>query len=133
MDAMLSRALRKYAGLRHHVDQVLVGDDSGIWEAELKKFLRHEPCWTKGAEPNLRFDKRQDGWTLLEHQPRRIVSATGLELVPFLRSGEDSIDVVAQSGVFPERATEHDIHGQPPFFNLAPPCHPAPCEFWRAV
>lgn len=43
------------------------------------------------AEPNLRFDKRQDGWTLLEHAPRKLVSASDLELVPFLRDGESAI------------------------------------------
>lgn len=43
------------------------------------------------AEPNLRFDKRQDGWTLLEHAPRKLVSADGLEAISFLRKGEDPI------------------------------------------
>lgn len=47
--------------------------------------------FTAPAEPNLRYDKRRDGWTLLEHAPRRIVSVTGLELVPFLRLGESTI------------------------------------------
>lgn len=49
------------------------------------------PLAAGDAKPNLRCDKRQDGWTLLEHQPRRIVSVADLELVSFLRSGERSI------------------------------------------
>lgn len=35
------------------------------------------------AKPNLRFDKRQEDWTLMEHTPRRIVCASNLELVSF--------------------------------------------------
>lgn len=42
-------------------------------------------------EPNLRFDKRKEGWELLEHAPRIIASVRDLELVPFLRAGESSI------------------------------------------
>ena len=47
--------------------------------------------FTKTPKPNLRFDKRKDGWELLEHAPRRIVSVADLEPVPFLRQDESSI------------------------------------------
>lgn len=36
-------------------------------------------------------DMRKEGWTLLEHAPRRIASVADLELVPFLKSGENYI------------------------------------------
>ena len=91
MDAVLRRALRRIAGLRHHVDQCLLGDDGGTWEAELKKFLRRESCWTKGAEPNLRYDWRKDGLELVEHKPRTITAVSDFEPVPFLRDGEQTV------------------------------------------
>jgi len=47
--------------------------------------------FTKTPKPNLRYDKRKDGWTLLGHAPRRIVSVADLEPVPFLRQDESSI------------------------------------------
>ena len=46
--------------------------------------------FTAANEPNLRFDKRKEGWELLEHAPRQIVSAADIEPVPFLRQGESS-------------------------------------------
>lgn len=39
---------------------------------------------------NFKYDKRKDGWTLLENQPRRISST--IEAVPFLKNGEGSVD-----------------------------------------
>lgn len=38
--------------------------------------------------PNLQNDKRQNGWTLVDHVPRSITAVSDLELVPFLRDGE---------------------------------------------
>lgn len=46
------------------------------------------------SDHTFRFDKRQDGWELLEHQPRRLgVSSTlsTLDLTPFLKKGEECI------------------------------------------
>lgn len=43
---MLRHALHKYNGLRIQIDKNLLGDKGDIWETELKKFLRQEPCWT---------------------------------------------------------------------------------------
>lgn len=43
------------------------------------------------AKPNLRFDKRKEGWELREHTGRSIISVDDLEPVPFLRDGEKSI------------------------------------------
>lgn len=37
-------------------------------------------------------DKAKDGWTLLENVGRRITSVRDLELVPFLKGGEDYIN-----------------------------------------
>jgi hypothetical protein len=39
---------------------------------------------------NFRFDKRKDGWTLLENAPRRISSV--IDGIPFLKEGEDYIN-----------------------------------------
>ncbi len=47
MDTMLRRALREYNGLRHQLDKHLLGEDGDAWVAQLKKFLRKEPCWGK--------------------------------------------------------------------------------------
>ncbi len=44
---MLSDALRKYTGLRHQLDQNLLGEKGDEWEEELKKFLRKKPCWVE--------------------------------------------------------------------------------------
>ncbi|MBI4117137.1 MAG: hypothetical protein HY451_00375 [Parcubacteria group bacterium] len=38
---------------------------------------------------NFRFDKRKDGWTLLENAPRRISGV--IDAVPFLENGEPSV------------------------------------------
>ena len=46
MDTMLRKALRKYSALRQQVDNVLLGEEGDIWEAELKKFLARRQCWT---------------------------------------------------------------------------------------
>ena len=43
------------------------------------------------AKPNLRYDKRPAGWTLIDHVPRHLVSTANLKLVPFLHEGEDSV------------------------------------------
>lgn len=47
MDAMLRKALRKYNGLRQQVDNVLLGEDGDVWEAELRNFLAKRLCWEK--------------------------------------------------------------------------------------
>lgn len=45
-----------------------------------------------GASADLLYDKRMDGWKLLEHAPRRINSVDGLKLMPILKSGEDRVN-----------------------------------------
>lgn len=50
MDAMLRRALRRTVGLRHQLERNILGDDGDRWEAELKKFLRREPCWMRSGK-----------------------------------------------------------------------------------
>lgn len=49
MDTMLSKALRKF--MTGPLKQLIVnlgGNESKLWEEELKKFLRKEHCWTNG-------------------------------------------------------------------------------------
>lgn len=74
---------------------------------ELKKFQKNQAAVQRGLlliakgnfeglslapQPNLRFDKRREGWTLLEHAPRQIISVADLdEPVSFLQDGETSI------------------------------------------
>ncbi len=49
MDTMLSRALREFTtGPLNQLIVNLGGQYGDQWEAELKKFLRKEPCWTNG-------------------------------------------------------------------------------------
>ena len=45
------------------------------------------------AEPasSFTYDKRKDGWKLLENSPRSITSVKDVEAVPFLRPGENSV------------------------------------------
>ena len=45
---MLRKALRKNRELRNQVENVLLGDEAEVWEAELKKFLAKRQCWVKG-------------------------------------------------------------------------------------
>jgi hypothetical protein len=47
MNPMLRVALRKHNGLRQQLDNVLLGDDGDVWEAQLKNFLAQRPCWVK--------------------------------------------------------------------------------------
>ncbi len=48
MDAMLRLALRKYNRLRQQVDNMLLGDEGDVIEAELRKFVAKRPCWVNG-------------------------------------------------------------------------------------
>ena len=57
MDAMLRKALRSYSGLRQQVDNVLLGDEGDVWEAELKKFLAKRPCWASGQKKTVSAKK----------------------------------------------------------------------------
>lgn len=41
--------------------------------------------------PTFARDLREEGWTLLEHSPRRLNSVADLELVSFLKNGERNI------------------------------------------
>lgn len=50
MNAMLRSALRKFRGLLHQLEVNILGDEGDTWEAELKKFLRKEPCWVKATK-----------------------------------------------------------------------------------
>jgi hypothetical protein len=49
---MLRSALRKNLGLRQQLEKNLLGDDGDVWERELKKFLRREPCWLPKPKTN---------------------------------------------------------------------------------
>ncbi len=44
---MLGDALRKYTGLRHQLDENLIGENGAEWEAQLKLFLKKRPTWVK--------------------------------------------------------------------------------------
>ena len=50
MDATLKLALRKYSRLRQQVDNMLLGDDGDVVEAELRKFVAKRTCWDGQAE-----------------------------------------------------------------------------------
>jgi hypothetical protein len=53
MDPMLRKALRKHNGLRQQMDNVLLGDNGDMWEAELRKFLAQRPCWVEKPVPSI--------------------------------------------------------------------------------
>lgn len=72
----------------------------------LKKLLRKQAAIQRGLaplakgrfdgfiatiQPNLQNDRRQDGWTLIDHTPRSITAVSDLKLVPFLRDGEKTL------------------------------------------
>lgn len=44
------------------------------------------------SAPKLIHDQTKSGWKLLEHTPRRITSVADIELVPFLREGEEWVE-----------------------------------------
>lgn len=48
MEDMLRKALRGFLGLLKQLLTNLLGDEGEIWEKELKRFLRKEPCWSSG-------------------------------------------------------------------------------------
>lgn len=50
MDPMLRKALRKHNGLRQQLDNMLLGEQGDVVEAELKKFLTKRPCWIPVTE-----------------------------------------------------------------------------------
>jgi hypothetical protein len=44
---MLGDALREYSGLRHQLDENLLGENGVEWSEQLKRFLRKENTWAK--------------------------------------------------------------------------------------
>ena len=49
MDTMLSKALRDFmAGPLKQLIVNMSGKDADVWEQELGKFVRKEPCWSNG-------------------------------------------------------------------------------------
>jgi len=50
MESMLREALRKHNGLRQQLDNMLLGEEGDVVEAELKKFVTMRPCWTRKKE-----------------------------------------------------------------------------------
>jgi hypothetical protein len=60
MSNMLGDALREYTGLRHQIDENLIGENGLEWAEQLKRFLRKEPCWVNGSadKPPARFEER---------------------------------------------------------------------------
>jgi hypothetical protein len=60
MSNMLGDALREYTGLRHQIDENLIGENGPEWAEQLKRFLRKEPCWVNGSadKPPARFEER---------------------------------------------------------------------------
>lgn len=69
----------------------------GLTPDELKRFAKRENPFATGA---FKCDQRNDGWTLLENQPRRIAGL--IEGVPFLNDAEEASvkgDVMAERAV----------------------------------
>ena len=61
---------------------------------ELHRVLAGIPASEAGIAPaeGFLYDRRSDGLILVEDVPRRITSVRGLELVPFLKEGENSVN-----------------------------------------
>ena len=58
----------------------------GLTAEELKLFAKRENPFVSG---NFKYDRRKDGWTLLENQPCRIGGQ--ITAVPFLKTGESLV------------------------------------------
>ncbi len=90
----------------------IVADEQDELDRKLGKFARQQNDWFRrvregsldpeeiahAVQPIInrgaavfKYDKRKNGWKLLEHVPRGLTSVSDLELVPFLKSGESSI------------------------------------------
>lgn len=82
---MLGSALAEMAGSLKDFAEKLGGDEGVQWMAAFKRFLRKEEPW-----PKFIYDKTKDGWELLEDVDFTLIGPL-LELVPFLKAGEDSI------------------------------------------
>ena len=91
MDTALRNALRKYNGLRQQLDNVLLGDDGDLWEAELRKFVAKRACWV--SPPILLIDRTKPFnpaefmhcEAVINEEDQRSLAFTGidLELVSF--------------------------------------------------
>lgn len=79
MDIILRKALRKYNGLRQQLDNVLLGDDGDLWEAELKKFIAKRPCWTTTTVAQAGESKPTS--SILEFVSTTTVSATTAKFI----------------------------------------------------
>ena len=76
----IKRQLRQQSGYPFDLERLKIGLQSlieGRFLEPIDTFLR---------------DMRKEGWTLLENSPRRPISVTDLDLVPFLRNGESNIE-----------------------------------------
>ncbi len=55
MDNMLKKALRDYRELREQFENVLLGEESELWEREARKFLSKRPCWNQKENSYLKL------------------------------------------------------------------------------
>jgi len=92
-DDMLGKLLKGIVGLPaemigtlYDLIEKLGGEDGDGWWAALKRFLRKENPWEK---PLFKYDKTEDGWTLLEDT--QFSDSFTPDFVSFLRPGENQV------------------------------------------
>lgn len=90
-DMLGAVSVREAKGVVTDLLEKFGGKNGREWLTPSKRFLRREDPWSIAAKLNLRYDRRKDGLELREHASRTITSVADLELVPFLRDGEQSI------------------------------------------
>lgn len=102
MNAMLRSALRKFRGLLRQLEVNMLGDEGEVWETELKKFLRKEPCWVKtGKVAKTTVNKLLEFVTTME-----VTAVKKFVAADVFKAGE-SIDGVAYCTSFGVEFTEH--------------------------
>lgn len=86
-DDQYGRLWRRLKEIARRVDEGSISLDKTMDSLQLIV----EGKFNEASAPVFVNDKTKDGWILLEHASRRITSAQNLELVSFLKRGENSI------------------------------------------
>lgn len=82
MDPMLRKALCNFRRLRDQLDNLLLGEDGDVWEAELRKFVAKRPCWVECVEDPAKQQKKKRGKeSVLEFISTVVISATTTKFI----------------------------------------------------
>ncbi|QQG45472.1 MAG: hypothetical protein HYW89_00845 [Candidatus Sungiibacteriota bacterium] len=95
MPGWLEKRRRVFSEIDQQLIRGLQDPTKGLSLDQLQAMTEHRNPFgvisQRSKKLNFRYDKRKENWDLIEHVSQSITSGVNLELVPFLRPGESSI------------------------------------------